>query len=141
MEQQLLEEKKQHICEEILGDCRNELYLNMRFLDVALSSLHFQRDDGVQFLATDGACLYYNPQHLMEAYRKSKQLVSRAYFHVILHCLFWHGFPQDSRGAVIRRDEEYWNLACDMAVEFMIDDLYLKCVHKPKNRIYQEART
>ena len=38
----MFEEKlteKVEICNEILKDCRNELYLNMRFLDVALHSL------------------------------------------------------------------------------------------------------
>ena len=36
-EEALLE--KVDICNEILKDCRNELYLNLRFLDVALHSL------------------------------------------------------------------------------------------------------
>ena len=94
LEQQLLEEKRQSISGEILRDCRNELYLNMRFLDVALSALRFLRDDGISFLATDGSNLYYNPQQLMQTYRQSKELVNRAYFHVLLHCLFWHGFLQ-----------------------------------------------
>lgn len=139
MEQQLLEEKKQSISEEILRDCRNELYLNMRFLDVALSALRFLRDDGIPFLATDGSNLYYNPQQLMQTYRQSKELVNRAYFHALLHCLFWHGFLQESRGTVIRREKECWDLACDMAVELMMDTLYLKCIHRPKSRAYQEA--
>ena len=40
-EEELLE--KTAVCTEILQDARNELYLNMRFLDVALNSLSLQR--------------------------------------------------------------------------------------------------
>ncbi len=36
------------VCMEILGNARNELYLSMRFLDVALSSLYFAPDPSVR---------------------------------------------------------------------------------------------
>ena len=58
-EEQLLE--KIEICNEILCDCRNELYLNMRFLDVALHSLAFEPTMAVPHTATDGQFFRYNP--------------------------------------------------------------------------------
>lgn len=42
------------VSEQILKIARNELYLNMRFLDVALSSLAFVMDEAVRPLGTDG---------------------------------------------------------------------------------------
>ena len=44
---------------EILRVARNELYLNMRFLDVALSSLRFVPDGQIRGLGTDGNNLYF----------------------------------------------------------------------------------
>ena len=35
------------ICQDILSSARNQLYLNMRFMDCALSALFFQGDMGV----------------------------------------------------------------------------------------------
>ena len=46
---------------EILQTARNELYLNLPYLDVALCSLDFQPGGGVTLsLATDGETLYYD---------------------------------------------------------------------------------
>ena len=52
------------VSEQILKIARNELYLNMRFLDVALSSLAFVMDEAVRPLGTDGFFLYYHTHDL-----------------------------------------------------------------------------
>ena len=59
------------ICQDILSSARNQLYLNMRFIDCALSALFFQGDMGVHPVGTDGTVLYYQPEELMEQYRKN----------------------------------------------------------------------
>ena len=77
-EEQVLE--KVDICKEILSDSRNELYLNMRFLDVALSSLIFEPSMELGRTATDGIVLKFNPEFLMEQYRLSGiQEIGRAH--------------------------------------------------------------
>ena len=113
------------ICTEILADARNELYMNMRFLDVALSSLTFQADPGCAGVGTDGYGIFYRPEYLMGLYRRGRAYVNRAYLHMVLHCLFCH---LDTRG---KRAEDYWNLACDIAMESIIDGMYQKCLHVP----------
>ncbi|MCD8123086.1 MAG: VWA-like domain-containing protein [Clostridiales bacterium] len=123
---QLEELNQVELCVRILQNARNELYLNMRFLDVALSSLGFEADYTGN-LGTDGFVIYYQPDALGAMYRRGRVAVNRAYLHMVLHCLFCH---MDTRG---RRAEDYWNLACDIAVESVIDGLYMKCVHVPKN--------
>ena len=107
----------------ILQNSRNELYLNMRYLDLSLSSLGFEMDPAFRGLGTDGFVIYYHGEYLCDLYRRGRVLVNRAYLHMVLHCLFCH---MDTMG---RRDGRMWNLACDIAAESVIDGLYLKCVH------------
>ena len=52
--------------------------------------------------------------------------VNRCYLHSILHCLFGHVWKK-------REEQEllYWNLACDIAVEYILDGLPLRCLRNP----------
>lgn len=125
-EEQLLE--KVDICKEILTDCRNELYLNMRFLDVALHSLCPEPSMQLMQTATDGLVLKYNPEFLMGQYRLGNVWVNRCYLHSIFHCLMGHVW--NLRG---KEDRQLWNLACDIAVESMIDGLPYRCLRSPSN--------
>ena len=111
------------LCTRILQNSRNELYLNMRYLDLSLSSLGFEMDPACRGLGTDGFVIYYHGEYLCDLYRRGRVFVNRAYLHMVLHCLFCH---MDTMG---RRDGRMWNLACDIAAESVIDGLYLKCVH------------
>lgn len=106
----------------ILSASRNELYLSMRFLDVALSSLRYEMNLSSLYVGTDGEKILFNPRYLIQRYLSDRVLVNRAYLHMLLHCLFRHPFHQGDR------DEEYWNLACDIAVESMVDALPFKSV-------------
>ena len=103
---------------EILQTARNELYLNLPYLDVALCSLDLQPGGGVTLsLATDGETLYYDGSFLADRYLRSRTAVDRAYLHVLLHCMLRHLWKK--RGRV----PELWDLACDAAVESILDDL------------------
>lgn len=113
------------LCVRILQNARNELYLNMRFLDLSLSSLGFEADPACQGIGTDGFVIYYHPEYLCDLYRRGRVLVNRSYLHIILHCLFDH---MDTKG---KRAGEYWDLACDIATESMLDEMYFRCIHVP----------
>lgn len=113
------------LCVRILQNARNELYLNMRFLDLSLSSLGFEADSACVGIGTDGFIIYYHPDYLCCLYRRGRVHVNRSYLHMILHCLFCH---MDTRG---KRAKEYWNLACDIAAESMLDEMYFRCIHVP----------
>ncbi len=136
------EERKQQLnelCEQILVNSRNELYLSMRFLDVALSALRFTADASIHPLGTDGEALHYHPEQLIRIYKADYHMVNRAYLHMLLHCLFAHPFVKKER------DETLWNISCDIAAEYVLDDLYLACVHRPKSQFrracYRSFRT
>ena len=57
-------ERLQEIGSSILRAARDELYLGMRFLDVALSSFSYQMDGQVHGFGTDGRVMYFQPQML-----------------------------------------------------------------------------
>ena len=61
---------------EILRVARNELYLNMRFLDVALSSLRFVPDGQIRRLGTDGNNLYFQPDGVVALFRKGRPVIN-----------------------------------------------------------------
>lgn len=113
------------LCTGILRLSRNELYVNMHFLDVALSSLFFEADPSISLLGTDGFSLKYHPEQLCRLYKRGRIWVNRAYLHSVLHCVFCH---LDNRG---RRARAYWDLACDIAMESIIDGMNDSSVHVP----------
>ncbi|WP_283682974.1 vWA domain-containing protein [Parablautia sp. Marseille-Q6255] len=132
------EEQKQmldfiEVAGDILRNARNELYLNMRFLDVALSSLAYLPDQQIRMTGTNGSILYYQPDALVALFRKGRACVNRQYLHSIVHCLFSHLWERKDR------DVRYWNLACDIAAEYVIDGLYQKAVHLPKSSLRREV--
>ena len=130
-ERQLTELNLVELCVEILGRARNELYFNMHFLDLSLSSLGFEADWRLSGygIGTDGFLIYYQPEYLANLFKKGRVWVNRGYLHMVFHCLFGH---LDSRISLETKDdnqEKLWNLACDVAMESIIDTLYQKCVY------------
>ena len=124
---------------EILQTARNELYLNLPYLDVALCSLDFQPGGGVTLsLSTDGETLYYDGSFLSERYLRSRTAVDRAYLHVLLHCMLRHLWKKRGRAP------ELWDLACDVAVESILDELDYPCLAggfvPAKQKFYGECR-
>lgn len=125
---------------DILCAARNELYMNLPYLDVALCSLDFQPGGGVTLsLATDGETLYYDGSCLAERYLRSRTVTNRAYLHVILHCMLRHLFKK--RGKV----PQLWDLSCDVAVESILDELDYPCLDggavPMKQKFYGECRS
>ncbi|MDO4530808.1 MAG: VWA-like domain-containing protein, partial [Bacillota bacterium] len=106
----------------ILSASRNELYLSMRFLDLALSGLKYEMNLSSMYIGTDGEKILFNPRYLVQRYLSDRVLVNRAYLHMIVHCLFRHPFHLKGR------EEELWHLACDIAAESVVDSLPVKSV-------------
>ena len=124
---------------EILFAARNELYLNLPYLDVALCALAFQPGGEVTLsLATDGETLYYDGSWLSDRYLRSRVLTNRAYLHVILHCMLRHLGKKQGKAP------ELWDLACDAAVESILDELNYACLNEGtvpmKQKFWGECR-
>ena len=134
-EQQQKEMLKYELCNEVLVNARNELFLGMRFMDVALSALQYLPDSTTKSWGCDGRVFHFHSDFLLRTYQESEILVNRGYLHQIFHCLFGHiwNFPDQHAPDPIRQeaDKTDWNLACDFTAEYLIDSLPLRCVRRP----------
>ena len=118
---------------EVLAVLRSELYLDFRFLDQALGALTPSADERCGVMATDGRTLYYQPSALLRLYRENPKYLKRLYLHTIFHCVFRHLWLQGSRDPVL------WHLACDLAVENVIDGLGRKSILRPLTYVRRRA--
>ena len=125
------------LCGEILANSRNELYLKMRFLSEALYALRYRSSTEICPVGTDGENLFFAPDELIELFRTDRILVNRAYMHILMHCLFCHPFLETRKKETEEEKPpaDLWDLSCDIAVEYMLDDLYLPCIHVRKTHL------
>ena len=122
-----ISQKFETVGREILSVSRNELYLNMRFLDLPLSSLNYVMNVNTYGLGTDGFSLYFDPQYLVDLYRLDHIRINRAYLHNVFHCIFRHLLKQGSR------EKRLWDLSCDIATEHIVDGLGHRSIRFPRN--------
>ena len=102
----------------ILDASRTELYLSMRFLGPALHSLGFIMDLSTTTVGTDAAYIRFNPNYMFRLYVDRPRLLNRTYLHILLHCVFRHMFT-----AKEKEDQELWDLASDIAVDYILDSM------------------
>ena len=128
-----LAEKLDIVSQQILKLSRNELYMKMRFLDVALSSFFFVIHESIETIGTDGKAIYYNPRWLGGLFREDRVLVNRVYLHMVMHGIFRHMVRRKGR------DKRYYNLACEIAVESVIDGMNHRPVRKSRSFLRRES--
>lgn len=97
------------------------LLVHLRFLESALTQMACRAID-MPGLMTDGKRLYYNAYDVLKRYQTEKELLTRDYLHIVMHCVFRHMCMTPSV------NRSYWNLACDIAVEAVITDCNLPAV-------------
>ena len=161
---QEISDKLQTIGSSILSASRDELYLGMRFLDVALSSFVYRMDGSVSPFGTDGAVIYFEPRRLGGLYKENRILVNRGYLHMVFHCIFRHfemkvqsgiNSQSDSNGmikeaqdrlnqeesgqAAVNKAVRYMDLSCDIAAEHLIDGLYHRSVRYSRSLLRRET--
>ena len=127
------DEWEDDMSKQILGYVRNELYLELRFMDVALSELIWTNDESIDTMATDGEYLFYSHNQLIRTFKKNTKYLNRLYLHSVLHCIFSHLWT----GA--GRDRYLWDIACDIMVEYTIDNLDKNCVKRPLSWLRQNV--
>lgn len=101
---------------EILDIAVGELLVSFRFLDMALFRLK-RRSGETESYATDGEFLHYNIRHVLTSSAEERERPARDLLHSLFHCLF----SQPFRGGEV--DAFCYNLACDIAVENLINEL------------------
>ena len=120
------------IGKKILSVSRDELYIGMRFMDVALSSFIYQMDMSIDMCGTDGVSIFFQPQKLGTLYKDNRLMVNRAYLHMVFHCIFRHFLKMSY-------DELIWDLSCDIAVEHMIDKNHIRSIRAPKSLLRRDT--
>lgn len=126
-------ERWRKIGREILFSARTELYMSLPFLDEAVSALAVA-DEGYDAatLATDAKHLYFSGAWLAQQLEHARTAVNRAYLHTVFHCLLRH--PAKAKN----RDTPLWDLACDIAVESMLDSLDYRCLREDKPSVRRQ---
>lgn len=119
-------EKKTALCGEIIDACRGELQDMFPYLDGAFAALHW-KESGNRGLRVDGDRVWYHPDDLLRLYARSPGALRRGYLHMLLHCLFLHLYGGHA-------GDRLWDLACDMAVEQVIEKQNLPRLADGKNR-------
>lgn len=117
-----IKQKLEQTGKSILAYSRNEIYLSMRFMDIALSKLSWEMNLSTTSIGMDGEKILFNPRYLINLYREDDVLVNRVYMHMLLHGLFGHAYHGGGR------NEEYWHLSCDIAVASILYSMPAKCV-------------
>ena len=146
-------ERLQVIGSSILRAARDELYLGMRFLDVALSSFSYQMDGSIHGFGTDGRVMYFQPQMLGGLYKENRILVNRGYLHMVFHCIFRHfawrgagrnigaGYSAGENNADSEKtiEERLRDLSCDIAVEHIIDGMNYRSIRFSRSLLRRET--
>ena len=111
---------------DILMLSRNTLAVNLRFLDSAVNMLPLKPSIVTATVATNGRYIFYDESYILKSYKSGYNL-TRAYLHMILHCVFRHNIV----GTLV--DTLRWNLSCDIAVENIINELDVKALSSPRS--------
>ena len=109
----------------ILNQAKIELSLSMRYLSRALDKLSFQMDFNTRRIGTEGEKIHFHPEFIFQLYVESPQKLYRLYMHSLLHCLFRHMFKTEDK------EEELWNLATDMHVEYVLESMDIPLLYRP----------
>lgn len=102
---------------EIMQLSHDDILMYLRFFHRALAALGPQARPGMGAFATDGRFCFYDPVLVLKCCRENPARVTRAYLHMLFHCIFSHHFRSD------RLEGDKWGLAADIAVENVVLEL------------------
>ena len=126
-------QKAEEIARQIWKLSRDKLLVNLRFLDRALSSLVFRVQYGLDGISCDGKTVFYDPLYVLGQYKKEQNSITRAYLHLLMHCIFNHSYQYR------RLKQDQWDLAVDVAVENAILELGLSWMETSRDEKEKEV--
>ena len=109
----------------VLDAARTELYMDMRFMGAALSSLSFEMDLSTTTVGTDAVSIRFNPSYVLRLFVEEPGKLNRTYIHMLLHCIFRHMYTSEKY-----EDERLFNLCADIVVESILDDMDYQCIYR-----------
>ena len=112
----------------VLDHTRSRLMACLPYMNLALLKMPVTLTEGNALVqetirqghgvcSTDGKEITWVTQDILTRFSRGEQYVSRAYLHMVLHCIFLHPFAYD------RMNGTWWDAAADIAVEHTIRGL------------------
>lgn len=95
----------------IIQLARDTITVQLRYFDTALMAVKIVEKPGINGYIRDRETLYIDPVVLLKDYLDEQNIAVRLLLHVLFHGIFLHSYRYD------KTNEEYWNIACDIAVE------------------------
>ena len=99
------------LAKKVFDLARDSIIVKYRFFDKTLAALKIEEDNSIGTYISDMGRLVYNPARLLNDYKEDPDFAVRLLLHVIFHNIFLHYSRKDIA------NREYWDLACDIAVE------------------------
>ena len=109
----------------VLDASRTELYIDMRFMGAALSSLSYEMDLSTTTVGTDAVNIRFNPSYVLRLFLEEPGKLNRTYLHMILHCIFRHMYTSKRY-----EDNRLYDLCADIVVESLLDDMDYRCIYR-----------
>ncbi|MCR5670897.1 MAG: VWA-like domain-containing protein [Butyrivibrio sp.] len=109
----------------VLAASRNELYIAMRFMGQALSSLSYEMDLSTTTLGTDAVSIRFNPSYVAKLFVEEPGRLNRAYIHMLLHCIFRHMYT-----SAHYEDVRLYDLCADIVTESVLDTMDYRCIYR-----------
>ena len=105
--------RAEKLARDVLDECRVQLMLKFRFLDLALWRMGSESTtaQGRYALATDGRKVFFEPIMVLGRFDADFNEIVRDYLHLVMHCIFRHPFDK------LHDRHEAWWLACDVIAE------------------------
>ncbi|MBR1873910.1 MAG: metallopeptidase [Eubacterium sp.] len=111
-----------------------DLLKELRYMGGAIFAFQYKPDNRLVLPATDGELYCYAPKRILDIFENNYSYLLRAYLHSVLHCMFMHPWLRGDR------DRRLWNIACDIAVEYIIDRMdnrpFKRALSLVRKRVY-----
>ena len=124
--------KREELAAEVVRLAQNKLLVRHRFFDRALFRMQVKANERI--CGTDGACWYYVPEKILQAFASDENAAVHLLLHSLLHNIFCHFFV----GAVAR---EVWDAACDIMTESIIDEMHLHTLSAQQRAALEALKT
>ena len=109
----------------VLDAARTELYIEMRFMGPALSSLSCEMDLSTKTVGTDAVSIRFNPSHVLRLFVEEPGKLNRTYVHMLLHCIFRHMYTSERY-----EDKRLYDLCADIVAESVLDEMDYRCIYR-----------
>lgn len=105
------------LAKDVLALSRDSLLANIRFANRPLAQLPARIQTDRVGCMTDGREALFSAAFVLDSFNGKRQIVARAWLHMIVHCLLRHPFP--AAGV----DPLTWSVACDLACGCVLREL------------------